>query len=232
MPKPRPLISVIVPTLNEERVISNALSDLLRKDSLHECIVVDGGSTDRTTHHIGNIHDPRLSLLHGAPGRGTQMNLGAQQATGEILLFHHADTHLPEGAFEELAKVTQDSSVLWGGFGHRFHPSNWKLRLVSALHNYRFRRTGVVYGDQSMFARREFFANLGGFPEEPLEDLIFSDKALEHAPSHRLDHYVMTESRKFTQMGEAKAFAHVVNIVLRYQFNRRFASQQFFDPYR
>ena len=206
------------------------LDHLLAHPYLSECIVVDGGSTDRTAEIVEQSDDPRVQLVRSRRGRGAQMNAGARQATGDLLVFHHADTRLEDGALAALTIAARNPSVIWGGFLHRFSNANWKLRFISALHNFRFRQTGVVYGDQSMFVRRSFFAKIGGFSEQPLEDMVFSDQALELAKPHRMDKFVTTDSRKFVQMGELKGLAEVLRIILRYQFNRSFASEAFSPP--
>jgi len=208
------------------------LKHLLAQPYINECIIVDGGSTDRTVQIVQQSSDPRVTLLHSSAGRGTQMNVGARQASGDLLLFHHADTHLEPNALPALQRAASNSDLLWGGFLHSFSNSNWKLRFISALHNFRFRQTGVVYGDQSMFVRRQFFAQMGGFIEEPLEDMVFSDQALEHAQPYRIQEFVTTDSRKFVQMGEIRGLIEVLRIIVRYQLNRSFASDGFFAPYR
>jgi len=228
----QPLISVIVPALNEEQVMPALLDNLLAQPLLNECIVVDGGSSDRTAEIVQNNPDPRVRLITSRCGRGIQMNAGAHQATGDLLLFQHADTLLEPGAIAALATAAKDPKLVWGGFLHRFSNANWKLRFISALHNFRFRQTGVVYGDQSMFARRDFFAKIGGFAEEPLEDLVFSDQAIAQAKPHRMDKFVTTDSRKFVQMGELMGLVEVLRIIIRYQLNRTFVSDAFFAPYR
>ena len=225
-------ISVIIPALNEREALPGNLQNLLGFPEIHECIVVDGGSTDGSQDAVSSLADRRLRLLHSEPGRGRQMNVGARAATGDVLLFHHADTHLPRAAFKELLALAVTDSPGWGGFQQAFDQPNWKLRLVSWLHNFRFARTGVVYGDQSMFIQAGLFRQLGGFPESELEDLQFSDKALQHVPSSRLHNRVITNSRKFRQLGELRALAHVVAIIVRYQLNRSIANERFFLPYR
>ncbi len=227
-----PGISVVIPTLNEALALPANLTSVLTNRQVLECIVVDGGSRDGTCAYVDSLNDPRVTLLHSPPGRGLQMNKGASQAQGDMLLFHHADTQLTATNFAELGHACNQPEVLWGGFSHQFSEPNWKLNLVSWLHNFRFHRTGVVYGDQSMFIRRDFFQRVGGFAEEELEDLDFSDRAIEISQSTKLVTHVVTDSRKFVQIGELRALAHVVAIILRYQWERRTANERFFEPYR
>lgn len=226
------LISVIVPTLNEEQALPETVRQLLACNEVLEVIAVDGGSSDGTCDWLRANAGARLKPLTSAPGRAVQMNAGAKVARGEWLLFHHADTRLPATGLTPLARRHSDRSVQWGGFRHRFSHSNWKLRLISWMHNVRCARSGVVYGDQSMFVRRTFFYAVGGFPAGELEDLTFSDKALLQAPSHLLPDSVTTDSRKFRAMGEFRALWHVVSIVWRYERARRIGNEAFFEPYR
>ncbi|MEM9621409.1 MAG: glycosyltransferase family 2 protein [Pseudomonadota bacterium] len=226
-------VGVVVPVLNEEKVIAANLDQLLRDPAIAAVVVVDGGSTDATlmeVHKQRRKHPDRLLQIDSAPGRGRQMNAGAQHLQTDWLLFHHADSILPSNAGSMLAGLPE--AIVWGGFRHRFNPSNWKLAVVSALHNFRCRTSGVVYGDQSMFVRRSFFFELGGFAQAGLEDLDFSDRALALKKSHLLPACVDTASRKFTQIGEFKALAQVISIILRYERQRKLGNDSFFKNYR
>ncbi len=225
-------LSVVIPVLNEVEALPANLRALLMDPCVDEIVVVDGGSSDGSQALVDRF--PQVTLLHSAPGRGTQMNAGARHVCrqgGEgWLLFHHADSLLPAGAGGLIRSL--EPGARWGGFRHRFNPSNWKLRLISALHNYRWRCSGVVYGDQSMFVRRDFFWQLGGFEEACLEDLTFSDRALRHSPSVLLPLAVETDARKFLQMGELRALWHVVSIIRRYEKSRTIGNKLFFEQYR
>jgi len=226
---PQAHISVVIPALNEAHTLPANLRRLLADPYVAEIIVVDGGSTDNTRQVVQEFAD--VKLLDSEPGRGLQMNVGAQQASGRWLLFHHADSLLADSAGAAIAALDQQQ-VFWGGFTHSFIPGNWKLWCVSALHNFRCRRTGVVYGDQSMFVQRDFFWQLGGFPQTPLEDLAFSDYALLHEGSVLLPDRVATDSRKFTQLGELRGLMHVISILRRYQQSRAIDNEVFFRDYR
>lgn len=227
-----PRVSVVVPVLNERSALPRTVAELMVLPDLFELIVVDGGSTDGTLDWLAQQPQPRCVVLHSAPGRGRQMNLGAAAARGDWLLFHHADSALPLAGWRSLLACCAEPHVHWGGFRHRFAPPNWKLRLISALHNLRCRISGAVYGDQSMFARRSFFESLGGFPDQGLEDLVFSDRALARAPSVLLPESVHTDARKFRAIGEFRAFWQVVSIVWRYEHEQPVGNERFFEPYR
>ncbi|MFQ5993057.1 MAG: glycosyltransferase family 2 protein, partial [Nitrospiraceae bacterium] len=149
------MISVIIPTLNEERLLPSTLTALFDQRGKYEVLVVDGGSVDRTREIA--CRELRVQFLTAVKGRASQMNAGAEQAQGEWLLFLHADTVLPQGALARLNQLEADPSVQAGGFLHRFSGDDWRLRLVSFLDNFRCRRTRIMYGDQAMFVRRALF---------------------------------------------------------------------------
>jgi rSAM/selenodomain-associated transferase 2 len=169
------MISVIIPTYNEEKALPATLEHLLRQAGEYEVIVVDGGSSDRTCQIVRA--EPRVRLLTASKGRASQMNTGACIARGEWLLFLHADTFLPEGALRRLNALEADTACQAGGFRHRFSGDDWRLRLISWMDNLRAKITCIIYGDQAMFVRRSLFQQLGGFPQQPfLEDIAFGEK--------------------------------------------------------
>ena len=169
------MVSVIIPTLNEEKALPLTLAHVLAESGDYEVIVVDGGSTDHTCEIVNN--ERRIRLLHAPKGRASQMNTGAKVAAGEWLLFLHADTQLQSGALTRLNLLEPDISIQAGGFFHRFSGHDWPLRMLSSLNNVRCRWSKVIYGDQAMFIRRALFERLGGFPDRPfLEDVLFSRK--------------------------------------------------------
>lgn len=167
-------LTVVVPVLNEERLIANALSRLQQQLPDAQVIVVDGGSTDdtRALAHQSN----GVMVLQGPRGRAQQMNLGAAYATGDVLLFLHADTQLPDNAREAIATVLANPYVVGGAFRIRTTaepPPWWALALHAA--DLRSRYSGLPYGDQGIFCRAAVFRTIGGFPDLRLmEDLAFS----------------------------------------------------------
>ncbi len=223
-------VSVVVPVLNEIAALPVTMAALLRED-FAEIIVVDGGSTDGTRELVAACADGRVQLIDSVQGRGCQLNAGARHATGDCLLFHHADTVLPASAVATLrAALTMGAS--WGGFRHRFSNAGISLNIISWLHNLRCRLSGVVYGDQSMFVTRTTFDQVGGFAEAELEDLAFSDAALRYCRSTLLPDTVVTDSRKFVQIGPWRALGQVVSIVWRYERGRAHGHTGFFGEYR
>ena len=163
-------ISVIVPVLNEAKTIGAALVALSQLTP-YETIIVDGGSDDRTE-EICRKFD--VKVLSSERGRARQMNHGARQSSGEVLLFLHADTRLPQSAFRDIAAALRDPRYLGGRFDVDLEGRHRMLKIISALINYRSRATQVGTGDQALFVRRDIFERLGGFPEIPLmEDIVF-----------------------------------------------------------
>lgn len=162
-----PIMSVIIPALNEAESIAGVLSMVLGSP-LSEVIVVDGGSADGT---------PRIAAEYGArvlrtaPSRARQMNAGAAAARGEVLLFLHADTYLPAGFEEHVVNAVERPGAVAGAFELGIDASGWGLRLIERMANWRSRRLHMPYGDQALFLKRALFQDLGGFPEmEIMED--------------------------------------------------------------
>jgi rSAM/selenodomain-associated transferase 2 len=183
-------LSIVVPALNEARGIRAALEALapLRARG-HEVIVVDGGSTDGTQ----RIAVPLCDLFLNAPrGRAVQMNAGARAASGDVLVFLHADTRLPENIFIP-------ESALWGRFDVEIEGRHPLLKIVSCAMNLRSRLTGIATGDQAIFVRREAFP---GFPEIALmEDVAFSKAMKRRARPACLRQTVRTSGRRWEARG-------------------------------
>jgi len=163
-------ISVIVPVLNEAKSIAATLQALALLQP-YETIVVDGGSHDMTR----DIAAARGGKIIAADrGRARQMNRGAQEASGDVLLFLHADTRLPATAFTDIAGALGHPRCVGGRFDVMLDGSHWMLPLVARLISYRSRLSKVGTGDQALFVRRQVFQRMGGFPDIPLmEDIAF-----------------------------------------------------------
>lgn len=193
------LLSIIIPVLNEAETLASRLAALqgLRAGGV-EVIVVDGGSTDDSAGRA----EPLADCVITAPrGRGRQMNAGAERATGDVMLFLHADTVLPDLATERIeAAVT--GGALWGRFDVRIDGASVMLPIVAALMNGRSRLTGIATGDQAIFATREAFARVGGFPDIPLmEDIAFSSTMRRMARPACLAEKVTTSGRRWEKHG-------------------------------
>jgi rSAM/selenodomain-associated transferase 2 len=191
-------ISVIIPVLNEEQTIASTLNAIKELEP-DEVIVVDGGSQDRTREILGSLGIP---LITAPRGRGRQMNAGAQFATGEVLLFLHADTRLPESALADIRRALAKPDVIGGRFDLKLDGAGWVLKVVGYLISLRSRLTKVATGDQAIFVRRDVFDSLKGFPEIPLmEDVAFA-RTLKHKGAVAcLRSRVLTSARRWEKGG-------------------------------
>jgi rSAM/selenodomain-associated transferase 2 len=195
-----PRLTVVVPTLNEAGRIVACLQRLrtLRKSGA-EVIVADGGSTD-TTAVLAKPWADRV--LIGPRGRAKQMNHGASAASGDVLLFLHADTSLPTDARAALGTALTDAQVSWGRFDVQIDGASPLLKLVAALMNLRSRWSGIATGDQAMFVRRDAFERVGGFPDQPLmEDVELSKRLRRLSPPACLRQRVTTSGRRWETHG-------------------------------
>jgi len=190
-------VSVIIPTLNEAACLAETLT-LLRNQRPHEIIVVDGGSQDATC-EIARAAD---ILLTSPPGRARQMNLGAAGATGDILLFLHADCCLETGALEAAEHCLRSRKVVAGCFRMQIRARSRLYRWIEDCASARVRLTGLVYGDQGLFLTRRLFQLLGGFPEiRFMEDVFFSRILRRHGRVGLLSHRIFVSPRRWQQAG-------------------------------
>jgi rSAM/selenodomain-associated transferase 2 len=191
-------VSVIVPVLNEEKGIAVALSALMPL-APHEVIVVDGGSEDRTREICSSFS---VKVLSSERGRARQMNCGAGCAKGDVLLFLHADTKLPDSAFREIARALSDPQCVGGRFDVELAGGHWMFRIIGALINCRSRATKVGTGDQAIFVRRETFTRMGGYPDIPLMEDIALGRSLKRLGAIAcLKSRVITSARRWEQDG-------------------------------
>jgi rSAM/selenodomain-associated transferase 2 len=191
-------LSVIVPALDEEHRIEAALRSA-RQPGVHEIVVADGGSRDDTRARAAQLAD---RVVETPQGRAVQMNAGARASTGDVLLFLHADTLLPQGFPAAVARALADPDACGGRFDVELTPQTPLLWLVGALMNVRSRVSRIATGDQALFVRRETFARLGGFAEIPLmEDIDFSRRLKRAGRVVCLRERVATSSRRWIQGG-------------------------------
>jgi rSAM/selenodomain-associated transferase 2 len=163
-------VSIIIPALNEARCIA-ATVQALRSQGPCEIIIVDGGSHDGTA----TLASAADLVLQAPAGRAAQMNAGAAHAAGDCLLFLHADCLLETGALAALEKSLAQKGVLAGCFTMRVQAEGWLYRSIDWCATARVRMTGLVYGDQGLFLRRQNFAKVGGFPSVSfMEDVLLS----------------------------------------------------------
>jgi rSAM/selenodomain-associated transferase 2 len=192
-------LSIIVPVLNEAQTLADFLAPLQPlRDLGHEVIVVDGGSDDQSLQVAAPLCDRALS---SEAGRGRQMNSGAAQATGDWLLFLHADTWLPAPCNGWLA-VIGDSQAQWGRFNVRLSGRQWPFRIIETGINWRSRLTGIATGDQALFLRRKHFSKMLGFADIPLmEDIELCRRLRRVSKPLCLGEAVTTSSRRWERGG-------------------------------
>ena len=196
-------ISVIIPVLNEEVAIREKLPPLqaLRNEG-HEIIVVDGGSTDSSLQLAKEGSD---FLISSARGRARQMNAGARIANGDLLLFLHIDTQLPDNCSELLSQCADKSRDAWGRFNVHLSGKHFMFRIIESMMNWRSRLTGIATGDQAIFVSRALFEQVEGFADIPLmEDIELCTRLRKINQPICLPATVMTSSRKWETRGIIK----------------------------
>ena len=191
-------LSVIVPTLNEERVLAATLQRA-REPGVRELIVADGGSTDATRAVAAQFADVVLSAPRG---RAAQMNAGAERASSDVLLFLHADTLLPDGFASVVIAACTPPGVIGGRFDVDLQPSSPLITLTAVLMNWRSRLTHITTGDQAMFITRDAFTRLGGYARIPLmEDIDLSRRMKRAGRIACLRQQVTSSSRRWHENG-------------------------------
>ncbi len=194
-------LSVIVPTLDEEQVLDATLA-LVRAGAIHELIVVDGGSRDATRAVAARRAD---RVLSARAGRAAQMNAGAAAASGDVLLFLHADTLLPERFTDAIAAALADPEIVAGRFDVRLAGRSPTLAVVATMMNLRSRWTRIATGDQAIFVRREVFDAIGGYDAVPLfEDVRLSAALKRRGRVACLRDRVTTSGRRWERRGPVR----------------------------
>jgi rSAM/selenodomain-associated transferase 2 len=194
---PAPAISLIMPTLDEERLIAHTLAATREIVGDAELIVVDGGSHDATP----SLARPFAPVVSARRGRAVQMNAGAALARGEVLLFQHADTWLPPRALELVREALDDPRVLGGAFAIRFDEPGWAYERMGRSTT---RRSygGSYTGDQCIFVRASGFWRLGGYPPlEIMEDVELSHRLRRLGPLRLIETPVVTSARRHRACG-------------------------------
>lgn len=194
----RPRISVIMPALNEAEEIASALSCVENVPDV-EVIVVDGGSEDGTQ---DIVRSRGVTILSGPPNRARQMNMGVEAASGETLLFLHADTRLPEGFDRHINRILADAGTLAGAFRFRTDIPSWSMRLIERLVHLRSVWLHMPYGDQAIFMRAEVFREYGGFPEMPaMEDFELMRRLRRNGRIGIAPVFAVTSGRRWKALG-------------------------------
>ncbi len=197
-----PAFSVIIPVYKESRHINEVIEHVRRIGGMRriELIVVDGEDNPST---LRNIEDYRVIKLKAEKGRALQMNRGAREANGDILLFLHADTRLPENAFDKIAGCMEDDEIVGGAFTLTADTDDKILRRLIFTSSIRSQFTRIPYGDQGIFIRTSYFRELNGFNEIPLMEDVDLMKRIRKKRKriHIIDSPVITSARRWQEEG-------------------------------
>jgi rSAM/selenodomain-associated transferase 2/rSAM/selenodomain-associated transferase 1 len=196
-------ISIIIPALDEADNIAPAFSALNRRDGV-EVIVVDGGSSDGTA---DLARSKGATVLASVPSKARQMNAGAEAATGDILLFLHADTQLPEYFEAPIIDAINQSGVAAGAFQLSIDSDVKGLRFIERVANRRARHLQAPYGDQGIFVTKTLFEEIGGYPDMSImEDFELIRRLRRKGKIAILDQYVKTSPRRWQNLGIFKTW--------------------------
>jgi len=200
-PNHKEILSIIIPAVNEAHNLRRLLPDLSKKFPGAEVIVVDGGSIDGSPQVVQQF--PFVRFFETPRGRARQMNAGAREALGEILLFLHADTSLPNGALEAIRKALADPQIVGGRFEVELDSSQPIFQTIAYFINLlRSRPDLIATGDQAVFVRRKVFSAMDGYPEIPLmEDVEFIKNLKRRGNIAYLPIPAKTSTRKWEREG-------------------------------
>lgn len=192
------MVSVIIPTYNESKIIAGTLTNLLEQKGNYEIIICDGGSGDDTL-HIAKAF-PQITIVSSGKGRALQMNAATELAKGDTLLFLHADTLLPENAIQTIEETMTDASIVGGSFFIKFNSSHYLLKFYAWCS--KINHTLFTYGDQGIFMRRSLFQSLNGFKPIPImEDIEIQQRMRKRGKFVKLSLPVVTSARRFVSKG-------------------------------
>ncbi len=208
-------ISIVIPTLNEAAELPETLRRLRRVPEVQEIIIADGGSGDDT---VKLAEAAGCVVVSSAPGRGRQLRAGAERATGEVILFLHADTWVPPDAGEALLACLAQPGVVAGGFYKTFRdPPNWLVRGSKFKCWWRLLVARRVMADQGIFLRRETLARIGGVPDVPLmEEFELCQRLRPLGRIALADATVVTSARKFRKLGVLRTYALMWRVTVGY----------------
>jgi len=206
-------LSVIIPTLNESENISAAVKSAGRVPGV-EVIVVDGGSADGTAEKAGA---GGARVINTSPGRSRQLNTGAGEASGDILLFLHADSLLPAGYHDHVRRIMSLPGTAAGCFTFRIGGGSRNYKVIEAVVNWRSRKMKMPYGDQALFLRADLFRELGGFPDIPImEDFELVRRLRRRGEIITAPAAVVTSNRRWEEVGPWKVTTLNQFIILAY----------------
>lgn len=187
--------------LNEAARIASVIQHIEKTEEV-EIIVVDGLSVDNTVEVVSSLG---VNVISTPRGRSLQMNTGAKIASGEILLFLHADTKLPTGFAALVRQTLNQPQVIAGAFELKIEGKEWGLRLIEKMVSLRSHFFQLPYGDQAIFIKAKTFNKFGGFPELPImEDFEFINRLKRYGKIKILPVAVITSGRRWQQLGVFK----------------------------
>jgi len=210
-----PAISIIIPLLNEAAELPTLLTHLaIFRQRACEVLLVDGGSTDNS---VALAEQAGFTVIPADQGRARQMNAGTAVARAEILLFLHADTRLPENADQIIKQALTTVAADWGRFDVRIQGTSAMLSVIAFMMNLRSRLTGIATGDQAIFVRRNLFAQVGRFPDQPLmEDIELSTRLKRVSAPVCLRDKVTTSGRRWEARGVVRTVLLMMRLRLAY----------------
>jgi rSAM/selenodomain-associated transferase 2 len=204
-----------MPVLNEAASLGSSLSNL-DITGTEELIVVDGGSSDETVSIARQFTD---RVYEAQTGRARVMNFGAGKASGDILLFLHADCALPDNGFNMIRSTLRDNNVSAGGFYLGIDHPSFRFRIIELGANLRSRVSSLIYGDQGMFLRKEVFDSIGGFADMPLmEDIEICQRLNKRGKTVLLRPSIKASPRRWLQEGVMYATLRDWSLAFSYTF--------------
>lgn len=206
--------SLIIPTLHEEKTIISCLLPLQPLRDKCEIIIVDAAEQPMVNGPHAHLAD---QIISSAKGRARQMNTGAHHASGDILLFLHADTYLPEHALQLIEQHLGNKH--WGRFDIQLSGDHFMLKVIAWMMNRRSRLTGIATGDQAIFVTQAAFEKAGRYPDIALMEDIALSKALKKiSPPLCLNAKVTSSGRRWQRYGIYKTILLMWSLRLRYLF--------------
>lgn len=194
-------VTIIIPSLNEEAHIEDCVATAWDA-KCDEVIVADGGSSDRTLEIVRSL---ACRVVQTEVGRSRQQNAAAQQSTGDVLVFLHADNCLAPDACEQIRKALRNDTAVWGAFRQRIQAPGACFRAIERGNALRVSWLGLPYGDQGMFIRRNTFFDVGGFPPTHfLEDLLLAKRLRRVGWPRLLQGPILVSARRWLQHGTVR----------------------------
>ncbi|TDJ51004.1 MAG: glycosyltransferase [Nitrospina sp.] len=201
--------SIIIPTFNESLLLADTLARVQQHDP-YEVIVGDGGSADDT---VAIARQMGARVVASACGRAVQMNAAARSATGDLLVFLHADSHIDSSGYKKMVDTMSRENYVGGAFSLHIQSDLSSMKTISRLATWRSRHLHLAYGDQAIFVRAEAFQALNGFSPLPIcEDLDFFLKLKKHGRVIILKEKAVTSARRWLK--EGVAFTTARNILI------------------